>query len=257
MTLLRLLPPRLASAATYLATYADPPHRWRIGRGECPRCGPANFIALHPSPFMTRCLSCKANVTNLSLVPVIRAHFRDDVADKSAYELSTYGSTLDWLRSRFRQVTASEYFPGLPFGEASDGVLNQDVQQLTFADATFDLVTSNQVFEHVPDDLRGFRECRRVLRPGGAMVMSVPLRDIPATQRRAALDHAGRIEFEGTPEYHDSRLGGPHSAPVFWHHSRHDIAERVKSAGFESVQLVEVMLAKVQGSPELVIYARA
>ena len=214
------------------------------------------FLALHPSPFMTRCLSCRANVTNLSLVPVIQRHFPQGVVDKAAYELSTFGSTLDWLRGHFRQVTASEYFPGHPFGQDANGVMNQDVQQLTFADGSFDLVTSNQVFEHVPDDLRGFRECLRVLRPGGAMIMSVPLRDIPRTIARARLDGAGEIHFEGEPEYHDSRLGGPLSAPVFWHHSLHDVAERVRSAGFSSVELAEVMLAKVQRKPELVVYAR-
>jgi ubiquinone/menaquinone biosynthesis C-methylase UbiE len=32
------------------------------------------------------------------------------------------------------------------------------VQRLSFADASFDLCTSTEVFEHVPDDRAGLRE---------------------------------------------------------------------------------------------------
>jgi SAM-dependent methyltransferase len=252
---MNILPRRIASLATYLKNYADSPFRWRIGRGLCPVCGPAFFIALHPSGFMTRCLSCRSNITNLALIPVIQRHFGSAGTSKSAYELSTYGGTLNWLTRNFGQVTTSEYIPGSPFGQMVNGILNQDVQQLTFADETFDLVTSSQVFEHVPDDLLGFRECLRVLRPGGAMIMSVPFRYIPHTEQRAFLNADGSIQFIGEPEYHDSRLGGPRSAPVFWHHSVHDVVERVRSAGFSRAELAEVMVAKVQGTPELVIYA--
>jgi SAM-dependent methyltransferase len=40
------------------------------------------------------------------------------------------------------------------------------------------------VFEHVPDDARGFSELRRVLRPGGKMLFTVPLFDAPDTVDR-------------------------------------------------------------------------
>jgi SAM-dependent methyltransferase len=40
-------------------------------------------------------------------------------------------------------------------------------EALPFGDASFDLVLSYDVFEHVDDPVRAFRELRRVLRPGG------------------------------------------------------------------------------------------
>lgn len=47
-------------------------------------------------------------------------------------------------------------------------------EALPFADASFDTVLSFQVIEHV-HDVRGYlREARRVLRPGGAMVIITP-----------------------------------------------------------------------------------
>ncbi|MBI3481216.1 MAG: methyltransferase domain-containing protein [Nitrosomonadales bacterium] len=185
---------------------------------------------------------------------MITKRFGDKGKSCSAYELSTYGATLNYLRKHFGAVVASEYFPGLESGIVYQRILNQDVQGLTFSDASFDLVTSNQVFEHVPDDMPGYRECCRVLKPGGSLVFSVPLHDIPETRQLAVLKN-GHIEWLGRPEFHDSRLGGAKSAPTFWYHSIHDITSRVKEAGFSDVQLEEVMIASAQAAPSLVVHA--
>ena len=45
-------------------------------------------------------------------------------------------------------------------------------EPLPFEDASFDVVVSNQVIEHVPDIDRFVTEARRVLRPGGRVVVS-------------------------------------------------------------------------------------
>jgi ubiquinone/menaquinone biosynthesis C-methylase UbiE len=41
-------------------------------------------------------------------------------------------------------------------------------EDLPLADGTVDLVISNGVFNLVPDKLQGYREVRRVLKPGGS-----------------------------------------------------------------------------------------
>ena len=47
-------------------------------------------------------------------------------------------------------------------------------EKLPYDDATFDLVTALDVVEHMDDDLAGLREMRRVLRPGGRVLLFVP-----------------------------------------------------------------------------------
>jgi SAM-dependent methyltransferase len=47
-------------------------------------------------------------------------------------------------------------------------------EELPYEDATFDLVTAFDVVEHMDDDLAGLTEMRRVLRPGGRVLLFVP-----------------------------------------------------------------------------------
>jgi SAM-dependent methyltransferase len=49
-----------------------------------------------------------------------------------------------------------------------------DGEELPYEDGTFDLVTAFDVVEHMDDDLAGLKEMRRVLRPGGRVLLFVP-----------------------------------------------------------------------------------
>jgi SAM-dependent methyltransferase len=60
---------------------------------------------------------------------------------------------------------------GNPYGVA-DVVTNEF---LPFEDASFDLVTCFEAFHYVEDPVHGVAEIRRVLRPGGTALVSVPL----------------------------------------------------------------------------------
>ena len=57
---------------------------------------------------------------------------------------------------------------------ARAGVAQADALHLPFADASLDRIICTEVFEHVPDDNVLLSELARVLRPGGAIAISVP-----------------------------------------------------------------------------------
>ncbi len=55
-----------------------------------------------------------------------------------------------------------------------------EVPPIPFPDDAFDFVVSFETVEHIPDDMGFVREIRRVLRPGGTLLMSTPNGDISA-----------------------------------------------------------------------------
>ena len=55
-----------------------------------------------------------------------------------------------------------------------DDVRLAPVERIPHPDASFDLVTCLDVIEHTPDDVASLRELRRVTRPGGALLVTVP-----------------------------------------------------------------------------------
>lgn len=57
----------------------------------------------------------------------------------------------------------------------SDVDVQADITDLPFADGDFDAIICSHVLEHVPDDAQAMRELRRVIKPTGWAVISVPL----------------------------------------------------------------------------------
>ena len=55
-----------------------------------------------------------------------------------------------------------------------DGVLQVPPNVLPFRDSTFDVIVSLDYLEHVQDDQAAMNELRRVLKPGGNLVISTP-----------------------------------------------------------------------------------
>lgn len=101
-----------------------------------------------------------------------------------------------------RNVTSSEFIDGVPAGEIHNGILCQDLQQTTFPDDHFDLIITEDVLEHVPDPKRAFAEIRRILKPSGMHISTIPVnwsRDITVPRARII---NGQIEHLMEPEYH-------------------------------------------------------
>jgi SAM-dependent methyltransferase len=150
--------------------------------------------------------------------------------NEAVYEMSSRGPLVEFLRREAPRLTCSEYFEDLEPGAWRGGVQCQDVQRLTYAAASFDVCTSTEVFEHVPDDARGFHEIRRVLRPGGVFVFTVPLSQAAATVERAIFAE-GKVEHLLPPVYHGDRIRGRGKVLVYRDYGM-DIVERLRRQGF-------------------------
>lgn len=79
------------------------------------------------------------------------------------------------LKSRAALVAGVDPdFAALADNSSCDLLLQTDSVSLPVADNCFDLVTSNMVFEHVARPLESLKEIRRVLKPGGRLIVLTP-----------------------------------------------------------------------------------
>jgi SAM-dependent methyltransferase len=76
-------------------------------------------------------------------------------------------------------------------------ILNAAGEGLPFPEASFDLILSHEVLEHVQDDRKAAAEMARVLRPGGRAVIFVPNRGYPFETH--GIYWRGRYSFGNIP----------------------------------------------------------
>lgn len=189
----------------------------------------------------------------MSLVTVLK-QLSPNLTDKSIYELSSRGALFRMLRRRAGHLTISEFFDHVAPGDYDKGVQCQDLQALTFTDKSFDICTSTEVFEHVPDDRQAFREVYRVLKDDGVLIFTVPLNDKGPTIERARME-SGRIVHLKPEQYHSDRLRGAGQVLCYRNYGA-DITDRLEEAGFSSARIVRLESKLWWGLSVPVIIAR-
>ncbi|NIP81230.1 MAG: methyltransferase domain-containing protein, partial [Gemmatimonadetes bacterium] len=101
---------------------------------------------------------------------------------------------------------------------ADDVDVAADLTSLGFADGSFDWVYCSHVLEHVADDRAAMAELHRVVRPGGTVIVQVPVRDGATYEDPAVTSPADRLAAFGQED-----------------HVRHyglDVTTRLEDAGF-------------------------
>lgn len=89
-----------------------------------------------------------------------------------------------------------------------------DAAAMTFRDASFDFVSSYDVFEHLPEPGAVLEEIKRVLRPGGVMYHTY-------------------LPFTAENGFHDLRLiAGQHEGIPYWAHLRPECRSQVQSNAY-------------------------
>lgn len=230
--------------------------QWRMLRLQpwvCPLCGPSFLLRLADHEHTIRCLRCRAGAVHLSLALTLQ-RLQPSLRGLRVLELSSRGPWVRFLQRSGAQLTRSEFFDDVAPGQTRDWVHCEDVQRMTFADASFDLATHTEVFEHVEDDAAGFRELRRVLTSDGLTAFTVPIDPAAPTRERVARGLDGALQYLQPPEYHGDRLRGP-GRVLSWRDYGGDIVQRLRQAGFARAW-IEPPPARLWGRGRAVVLAR-
>jgi SAM-dependent methyltransferase len=97
------------------------------------------------------------------------------------------------------------------------GVLRGDARHLPFDDASFDVVITSEVLEHIQDDVAAIAEMVRVLKPGGRFAATVP----------AYLPEV--VNWRLSDEYHAPKSPGGHVRI----YSKTELRAKLRSAGLD------------------------
>ncbi|HEU4717845.1 MAG TPA: class I SAM-dependent methyltransferase [Bacteroidia bacterium] len=154
-----------------------------------------------------RCKRCQSIPRNRALVNVLDLYCKD-WPNLDIHESSPGGCVSELLKKNCRNYTSSHYYDDVPRGEYRNGHRSEDLSRMTFPDASFDLLITSDVFEHVFEPDKAFREVARVLRPGGMHIFTMPW--VPAHKKsvqRARLRSDGSIEYFREEIYHGNPIG--------------------------------------------------
>lgn len=76
-----------------------------------------------------------------------------------------------------------------------------DLTDIDFPDNRFDIILCSHVLEHIPDDLRAMGEMLRVIKPGGFVIVIVPLYGETTYEDASITTPEGRLEHFGQDDH--------------------------------------------------------
>jgi SAM-dependent methyltransferase len=148
-----------------------------------------------------------------------------------------------FLRSQYPRFIGSEYAVSDIERESLFPIISEDLMNLSFADNVFDLIFSNDVFEHVPSLDRALFEIYRVLNKNGILISTFPFAYSKEKSILKASVKNDSIIYYSEPEYHGNPMRPTEGSLVFeipsW-----DLIDRALTIGFKDAYFSFICSAK-------------
>ena len=194
----------------------------------------------------SRCLTCRSTAHHRGVVSYLREKYGEKLEklkNGNVYEISAHGALFNFFNKQKKKLNFnfyfSEFLDGWTPGKIYNGIRCENIENLTFEENYFDLITSTGVMEHVENDKKGYEEVFRVLKKGGHYIYVVPLLTTNKfTKQRALRDKNNEIIHLLPEEYHGDPFRGDKG--VFtWRNYGTDILDLLRKIGF-SAEIIEV-----------------
>lgn len=219
--------------------------RGRLRVGSCPVCvatgrrGRTLFVITGASlRESTTCVVCRSNARNRAVVVSLDRASAGWKAG-TVLEIGAGGALTSALARACSTHIPSQFLAGVPRGDRVGAIRSEDMEKLTLAASSVDVVISEDVLEHVLRPWQAVAEVERVLRPGGVHVFTVPYyADRPETRARVCVNEDGTVEHLLPPEHHGDPIN-PEGALVVTDFGV-DLPSRVQESSGLPTTLVEV-----------------
>jgi hypothetical protein len=163
------------------------------------------------------CKKCKSIPRERALILTIEKYF-PDWRKLNIHESSpgNRGASLK-LKNFCSGYISSQFYAGYPSGTTINNTRNEDLENQTFEDESFDIVITQDVFEHIYNPEKAFNEIARTLKKGGCHIFTVPLvNKHNPTEIWATKGANNETVFLKNPEYHNNPIDEKGS-PVTMH----------------------------------------
>lgn len=176
---------------------------YRLNNGHCSICGGRTVFIAYDSWLRDsyRCVKCLSIPRQRALVSALE-RFMPNWKQLTLHESSPSGAASTMLEARCYNYSYSQYFPEIQLGDYKDGIRCENLESLSFSNATFDIFITQDVMEHVFEPAKAFQEIARVLKPGGVHIFTTPVRfENVKSEQRARLVN-GKLIYVHPAEYH-------------------------------------------------------
>jgi len=152
---------------------------------------------------------------------------------RDCYTTEQVTNFFTYLKQCFPNTIGSEYL-GVNFspGQNVKGIRHETLTDLSFLDASVDLIVSLDVLEHIPNYEKALYEMFRILRPNGCALLTAPFD--PNRQEhliRARMNDVGEVEHLFPPEYHGDPVN-PAKGVLCFQTFGWQICDQLRAAGF-------------------------
>jgi len=185
------------------------------------------------------CSSCSLNNRQRFIAAFIKKMIKKDDTTAKIYLYEQVTDFFKYIKSEFNKadVIGSEYLGHtIKSGEIINGIRHEDALRLSFDDNVFDIVVSNDVYEHVPEPQKALKEVCRILRENGKLIFSVPFHNLEAKTKHRAIIKDNNVINILPEQYHGNPISDKGS--LVFNDLGWDIIDMCYTAGFKDAYML-------------------
>jgi SAM-dependent methyltransferase len=179
----------------------------RFTYGFCPVCNNKTpFLDVDPKRIREscHCIFCNSSSRHRALFIVLKNVF-PQYQDLRIYEPAPGGAVSAKLKKECKHYTVSHYFPDVTPGKMEKGFRCENIEETTFDNSSFDIIVTQDVFEHILHPNKAFAEIKRILKPDGVHIFTIPFNNDKRTDFRVLEDKDG-MKFTKEPIFHGNPI---------------------------------------------------